>query len=149
MHNHYFFYILIALLCMGGTHAMAQKQNCKSKMPSEHVACVVKDLSTKQKRQIDAISKEHLASLSSLKSQLYAVRDSIHIYMDQQADHSTIVLPLMERESDLKLKLNKELYRMKLQLDKVLSKEQYQTLLNHQHANGMHHSSKNKKQVVK
>ncbi len=146
MHNKYILSLLLSfLLIMGGTHAVAQhKQHCKSELPSDHISCVVKDLSAKQKRQIDAISKEYSPNLKTLKKELSAVRDSIHVYMDKQADCSAIILPLMERESILQLKLNKELYKMKLRLDKVLTEEQYNTLLNYQHANGLHRKPKPK-----
>ncbi len=148
MHNKYLFSILITLLLLtGGTHAVAQqKQNCKGKQPSEQISCVIKDLSAKQKRQIEAISKEHSANLKTLKKQLSDIRDSIHVYVDKQTDCSAIILPLMDQESALELQLNKELYKMKVRLDKVLTEEQYKTLLNYQHANGLHRNTKHKKQ---
>ncbi len=139
MTKKYFCFLLLSFILLhAGTNAFAQKPKHKGKQPSEQISWVVEDLSAKQKRQIEEISKEHSARLATLKKQLSAVRDSIHVYMDKQADCSTIVFPLMERESSLQLQFNKEMYKMKLRLDKILTKEQYNTLLNHQHSNGMH-----------
>lgn len=97
--------------------------------PAESVSRVVKDLSIRQKRQIDAIADEYGDNIKAMRAQLSVMRDSIHFYMSQKADYSAVMMPLMEREAMLQAHVNKEMYRMKVELDAVLTPKQYASIL--------------------
>lgn len=115
-------------LCCGT--AMAQTKpasNCED--PSARVAKCVKDLSSKQKRSIDDISSKYNSELKAIKTELKTVRDNIHSLMAEKNDNREKIFPLMEREANLNLKLNKTMYQMKVELDEVLTDDQYNIMV--------------------
>jgi hypothetical protein len=127
----YFLAFAICAFLATGLDCGAQGRIPKDDNPAARVSKVVKNLSVKQRRQIDAISNESSSNIKIMKSQLNALRDSIHFYMNKKEDNSTILMPLFDREAVLQLRINKEMYRMKVRLDEVLTEQQYVVLTNY------------------
>ena len=88
----------------------------------------ISDLSKTQKSKIDIITKRTAKNVDNYRQQLKAVRDSIRSYMDSPDDKSSILFPLYEREGRLQAEISKEYYRSKVEIDNVLTPEQYRTL---------------------
>lgn len=120
--------VCVLSLCCGTTWAQAKNAPCCDD-PSVRVAKCVKDLSSKQKRSIDEISSKYCNELKAIKSELKGVRDNIHTLMADKKDNSEKIFPLMEREASLNLKLNKAMYQMKVELDEVLTADQYSIMV--------------------
>ena len=85
---------------------------------------LVSNLSSSQKRKIESISKESKEKVNALRASQKAVRDSIAMYMDRDGDQSAALHPLFEREATLQAAINREMYKGKIQIDQVLTKEQ-------------------------
>ena len=115
------------LLC--GTATAQGKTGSGCENPAERVAQCVKDLSSKQKRRINEISARYNKELRATKAEVKSVRDDIQVLMADKADNTEKIFPLMEREANLNLKLNKTMYRMKVELDAVLTNDQYNLMV--------------------
>ena len=103
---------------------------------------IVTDLTTTQKKKIEQLSKESNERLQKLEMQQRRVRDSIRMYMDRYEDNSSTLFPLFDRESRLQAEINKEMYRTKTSINKVLTPQQHEKLIQHVHK---HKSRKNAK----
>lgn len=88
----------------------------------------VDDLSSEQKKKIDDISSQYMNRISKMRQELKSLRDSIRTISDKYGDNTKTIFPMYEREAKIQTEISKEMYRMKLQLDKVLTKEQYNAL---------------------
>ena len=100
------------------------------KKPRHDISEVVKDLSVIQKRKVDNISRDSKERVDVLRHQQQAVHDSIGMYMNLEGDHSKELYPLFEREAQLQVAVNREMYATKLRIDEVLKPEQRQALRN-------------------
>lgn len=118
---------IVLMILVSGTYAQnkGQQTHCKSNHKIENF---VSDLSPLQKRKLEEISNSSQTKISQLKKELHAVRDSIHSYMETYGDNTTKVYPLFEREAALELEINKVMYNNKVSVDKILTKEQYNTM---------------------
>lgn len=106
----------------------------------------VDNLTPRQKHQIDELYKKSKEKTDKWEIQLRQVRDSIGMYLSMYGDHSNKVFPLFSRESELKKEINKERYRLKVKIDKILTKEQYrqmQTRMREQRHKGGNHPKGN------
>ena len=96
---------------------------------NQHHECKIEEfvdnLTPRQKHKIDDIYKKSKVRTDKWESELRQVRDSINVYLSKYGDYSNKLFPLFSREASLRLELNKERYRLKIQIDKVLTKEQY------------------------
>lgn len=88
----------------------------------------IPDLKASQRTQLDIITRRSEKQNKEYRTQLRAVRDSIHMYMALPDDHSKELYPLFDRESQLINKLNKSYYQMKVSIDAVLTPEQIKCL---------------------
>lgn len=89
---------------------------------------IVKDLSIRQKRQLETISNETKVQMDKYKAELKQVKDSIHYYMDMSTDKTDVLFPLFDREAKIKANMSKLMYRTRLKIDNVLTKEQLRVL---------------------
>lgn len=94
------------------------------KPPRMDIEQFVSNLSTIQKTQIDAIMRKSTKTIETYRKQLGEVRDSIRTFMDKEGDQSKVIFPLYEREGRLQTEISKEFYRMKTEIDKVLTPQQ-------------------------
>lgn len=120
--------ILIALFLLVSVSGYSQQKGEHKRSHDFKIENFVDDLSADQKKKIDDISSQYLKRISNMRSDLRAVRDSIRTLSDQYGDHTKQIFPMYEREAKIQTEISKEMYRMKLKLDKVLTREQYDTL---------------------
>lgn len=102
----------------------------QKKCPSD-VASIVTDLSAAQKKKIEQISKEGKERIHQLEGLQRQVRDSIRMYMDKYEDNSKILYPLFDREGKIETDINKEKYRIKTAINKILTPDQHKQLVEH------------------
>lgn len=123
-----FVLILSALMFVGVCSAQQRppKNNEQGKMPK--IEEIVKDLSVRQKRQLETISNETKVQMDKYKAELKQVKDSIHYFMDMPSDKSDVLFPLYDREAKIKANMSKLMYRTRLKIDNVLTKEQLKVL---------------------
>ncbi|MBQ9417759.1 MAG: hypothetical protein IJU19_04180 [Bacteroidales bacterium] len=111
--------MLLAATAWGQRPNDAEKQH-KHKNISE----LVSNLSASQKQEIEAIGKATSARVAALRKQQQSVRDSIHLFMDTDGDHSADLYPLFDREASLQVAINREMYAGKVKIDSLLTAEQ-------------------------
>ncbi len=131
MNTKKFFVIILMLSLCGATIAQTKKNESREngrKRPE--VTELVKDLSPLQKRKIESISKESKAKIEGFRSQQKAVRDSIGNIIERSGDQSKLLFPLFDREGALQSRISQEMYKTKLKIDEVLTKEQAKELKN-------------------
>ena len=122
-------YLAIILLLALSIPMVAQERQPEKKRHAD-ITELVSGLNTVQKRKIESISKESKARVDNLRRQQNAVRDSIRIFMDREGDQSSHLYPLFNREAQLQVAVNREMYATKLRIDEVLTKNQRAELRN-------------------
>lgn len=85
---------------------------------------LVDDLNASQKRKVEAISKASKERVDALRKQKHAVCDSISVLMDKEGNHSKELNPLFEREAELQVAINREMYDTKCRIDEILTPDQ-------------------------
>ncbi len=116
--------IIIGIMaCLLLTPAMAQRGR-EGDGNQHDIATIVGDLSSSQKKKLDAIVEGSKARVGALKAQQKAVRDSIAMYMQREGDQSKVLYPLFEREAQLQCSISREMYATKVRIDEVLTPEQ-------------------------
>jgi len=131
-------HIILILLLAVALPMMAQRENPRpDKRKRADITELVSDLSAPQKRKIEQISKDSKERVDALRAQQRAVHDSINIFMKREGDQSKVLFPLFEREAQLHVAIDREMYTTKLRIDEVLKPEQRaelrKTLENHHH----------------
>lgn len=116
--------IILIMLVAVALPLAAQHDRPQHEKKHKDITELVSDLSSSQKRKIESISKESKEKVNALRASQKAVRDSIAMYMDRDGDQSASLHPLFEREATLQAAINREMYRGKIQIDQVLTKEQ-------------------------
>lgn len=123
--------ILLSLAVASPVVLRADDHPHKQKKCPPDVASIVTDLTPTQKKKIEQISKEGKERIHQIEGQQRQVRDSIRMYMDTYEDNSKILNPLFDREAKLESDINKEKYRIKSSINKLLTPDQYKQLVEH------------------
>jgi hypothetical protein len=116
--------IILIMLVAVALPLAAQHDRPHHEKKHKDITELVSDLSSSQKRKIESISKESKEKVNALRASQKAVRDSIAMYMDRDGDQSAVLYPLFEREATLQAAINREMYKGKIHIDQVLTKEQ-------------------------
>lgn len=119
--------LILALLLSGSV--LAQPRSCPESRDGKHneppkMEEMVSNLSQMQKRKLETISEESREAVDKKRAELKAVRNSIRQLIDKEGDQSARIFPLMDREAALEAEISKIMYRTRLQIDEVLTKEQ-------------------------
>lgn len=85
---------------------------------------MVSNLSKRQQSRLEAISADSRAQVEKKRAELNAVRQTIRQLMEKEGDQSAKIFPLLDREAALEADISKIMYRTRLQIDEVLTKEQ-------------------------
>lgn len=85
---------------------------------------MVSNLTQVQKKKLETITTESKAAVEKKRAELDAIRKEIRSLMDKEGDQSAKIFPLMDREGDVKAEIGKIMYRTRLKIDEVLTKEQ-------------------------
>lgn len=117
--------VVLALMLAFVMPLAAQRHEGKhQEKKHKEITELVSDLSSSQKRKMDAISRESKEKVSALRAQQKAVRDSIAMFMNLEGDQSGELYPLFDREAELQTAISREMYSTKLRVDALLTKEQ-------------------------
>lgn len=116
--------VIITLLFVTALPAIAQREGKRGERRHRDITEMVSDLSASQKRKIDAIGKESKERVGAMRQQQKQVRDSIAMYMDRDGDQSRALYPLFEREANIQVSINREMYTTKRRIDEVLTVSQ-------------------------
>lgn len=116
--------VIITLLFVTALPAIAQREGKRGERRHRDITEMVSDLSASQKRKIDAIGKESKERVGAMRQQQKQVRDSIAMYMDRDGDQSRALYPLFEREANIQVSINREMYTTKRRIDEVLTASQ-------------------------
>ncbi len=123
--------LLLSLAIASPVALRADDHPHKQKKCPPDVASIVTDLSAAQKKKIEQISKEGKDRIHQLEGLQRQVRDSIRMYMDKYEDNSKILYPLFDREGKIETDINKEKYRIKTAINKILTPDQHKQLVEH------------------
>lgn len=98
---------------------------------------IVTTLTKEQKKSIEKLTQASQVRLHQLEEAQSQIRDSIRQYLDLYEDNSKKLFPLFEREGKLQTEINKEMYRAKMAINKILTVEQHQQVISHAKRNRM------------
>jgi Spy/CpxP family protein refolding chaperone len=116
---------LILALALGIT-AMGQHKNEHSRHHKEppKIEEMVNDLSAIQKKRLNTVMENSRKEVDRLQAELDKVRKQIHALSQKDGDNSDQLFPLYDREAALRADIAKEMYRTRLLIDEILTKEQ-------------------------
>lgn len=116
---------LLLTLVLAAT-AMGQHKNDHSRHHKEtpKIEEMVSDLSAIQKKKLSTVMENSRKEVDRLQAELDKVRKQIHALTNRDGDNSDQLFPLFDREAALRAEISKEMYRTRLQIDEILTKEQ-------------------------
>ena len=85
---------------------------------------MVNNLSAIQKKRLNTVMENSRKEVDRLQAELDKVRRQIHQLTKKDGDNSEQLYPLFDREGALRAEIAKEMYRARLQIDEILTKEQ-------------------------
>ncbi len=106
---------------------------------------MVSNLSAIQKKRLETITQESKKQVDKMQAELKSINSQIRKLLDAEGDQTNTLFPLFEREAQLKLEINKEMYRTRQQINNVLSKEQLKELGERMKADRKKHEREHKK----
>ena len=106
---------------------------------------MVSNLSAIQKKRLETITQESKKQVDKMQAELKSINSQIRKLLDAEGDQTNTLFPLFEREAQLKLEINKEMYRTRQQISNVLSKEQLKELRERMQADRKKHEREHKK----
>lgn len=106
---------------------------------------MVSNLSAIQKKRLETITQESKKQVDKMQAELKSINSQIRKLLDAEGDQTSTLFPLFEREAQLKLEINKEMYRTRQQISNVLSKEQLKELRERMKADRKKHEREHKK----
>ncbi len=116
--------LLLALTI--GITVMGQQRNEHSRHHKEppKVEEMVNNLSAIQKKRLNTVMENSRKEVDRLQAELDKVRKQIRAITQKDGDNSDQLFPLYDREAALRADIAKEMYRTRLQIDEILTKEQ-------------------------
>lgn len=106
---------------------------------------MVSNLSAIQKKRLENITQESKKQVDKMQAELKSINSQIRKLLDAEGDQTNTLFPLFEREAQLKLEINKEMYRTRQQINNVLSKEQLKELRERMKSDRKKHEREHKK----
>ena len=106
---------------------------------------MVSNLSAIQKKRLETITQESKKQVDKMQAELKSINSQIRKLLDAEGDQTNTLFPLFEREAQLKLEINKEMYRTRQQISNVLSKEQLKEVRERMKADRKKHEREHKK----
>lgn len=92
---------------------------------------MVSDLSAIQKKRLENVTESSRKKIDKLQTNLNNVRKQIRALLKTEGDQSEKLFPLYEREGDIQAEISKEMYKCRIQIDNILTKEQLQEFRAH------------------
>lgn len=106
---------------------------------------MLSNLSAIQKKRLETITQESKKQVDKMQAELKSINSQIRKLLDAEGDQTNTLFPLFEREAQLKLEINKEMYRTRQQINNVLTKEQLKELGERMKADRKKHEREHKK----
>ena len=106
---------------------------------------MVSNLSAIQKKRLETITQESKKQVDKMQAELKSINSQIRKLLDAEGDQTNTLFPLFEREAQLKLEINQEMYRTRQQISNVLTKEQLKELRERMKADRKKHEREHKK----
>ena len=122
--------MLVLVLAMTAMAQHKPEHNRKHKDPPK-IEEMVNNLSAIQKKRLNTVMENSRKQVDLLQAELDKVRKQIHSLSEKEGDNSDQLFPLFEREGDLRAEISKEMYRTRLRIDEILTKEQLVELRSH------------------
>ena len=116
--------LLLALLLGATVMGQQSHPNGRHHHKPPKIEEMVNDLSAIQKKRLNTVMENSRKEVDRLQAELDKVRKQIHTLTNQDGDNSSQLFPLFEREGELRAQISKEMYRTRLQIDEILTKEQ-------------------------
>ena len=125
-------YLIVAGICclfllVGQVNAQkVTKDDFRSmfKPYEEQVETVLTNLTDNQREALHKLSKENKEYMEKHRSDTEKLRNSIELLLAKDGDNSEILFPLIEMKAELEAEKEKNLYRVKLKIDSILTAEQ-------------------------
>lgn len=117
------FSLIVGIAAVQGQESQPCKNDKKGHRPPKVEECV-SNLSSVQKKKLESLKNDSRTRMKQITKSQQDLRDSIKTLMEQEGDHSSVLFPMFEREAVLQTEMSKEMYRSKLQIDQILTKEQ-------------------------
>ena len=116
---------LLLTIVLGFT-VMGQQKPCHNSRHKEppKIEEMVNNLSAIQKKRLNTVMENSRKEVDRLQAELDKVRKQIHALTNKDGDNSDQLFPLFDREGALRAEIAKEMYRTRLQIDEILTKEQ-------------------------
>lgn len=124
-------FILVFCFC-GMLFAQQQPSGHRHQRPEPpKIEEMVSDLSAIQKKRLESATESSRKKIDKLQTNLSNVRKQIRTLLKAEGDQSEKLFPLYEREGDIQAEISKEMYRCRIQIDNILTKEQLQEFRAH------------------
>ncbi len=140
---------LVAILAFTMLFAQSPNEFGHGKKHHKHeppkIEEMVSNLSAIQKKRLETITQESKKQVDKMQAELKSINSQIRKLLDAEGDQTNTLFPLFEREAQLKLEINKEMYRTRQQINNVLSKEQLKELRERMKADRKKHEREHKK----
>ncbi len=95
-----------------------------------NVEKMVSNLSTMQKKRIEAVTAASKKEVVKIRTELESIRSQIGTLNRMEGDQSATLFPLFDRESELVAEISKEMYRCRMKIDEVLTPDQVKEFRN-------------------
>ncbi|MBR1792492.1 MAG: hypothetical protein IJ764_02495 [Bacteroidales bacterium] len=118
------FVLVFFIFCLCGSASFAQKEHHALKKEHPKIENIVSDLSTMQKRQLNAIKEDSKKRVDELKAQQQSVRDSVQLLLSKDEDMTALLYQLFDRDAALQASISKECYATRLRIDAILTESQ-------------------------
>lgn len=115
--------MLVLAIAMTAVAQQKSEHNRKHKDPPK-IEEMVNNLSAIQKKRLNTVMENSRKEVDRLQAELDKVRKQIKTLSEKEGDNSDQLFPLFEREGDLRAEISKEMYRARLRIDEILTKEQ-------------------------
>lgn len=122
--------IICFILLLSADVLWAQYPHRHSAPQDDSALELIDDLTPRQKKQLERLYKESRVRIEAIKRDLKVIRDSVGSQLDLYGDHAATIYPLFDREAFLYAELSRELYRVKVKIDNILTKEQFEQYTN-------------------
>ena len=106
--------IILLTLLLAGTLTAQQPHRGRSHRELPKIEEMVNDLTSAQKKKLNAIQKDAKERISKLQAERDEVRDSVRALMRMDGEQSEKIFPLVDRENALRSQIVKEKYKTRL-----------------------------------
>lgn len=139
----------VALLLLSIVLATSVMGQSKAEQSARHkelpkIEEMVNGLSAFQKKRLNSLMEDSKKEVDRLQAELEKVHKQIHALFDKDEDCSEQLFPLFDREAEIRAEISKNMYRTRIQIFDILTKEQvaeYKAAIKNECGKGVHHKT--------